>query len=643
MTARSALRNIPLNKLVLSPTNVRKTPSSAAEDAELEASIRASGLKQSLVVHPMGDAKDLHAVVAGGRRLKVLQKLAAEGALPAGFKVPCLVEEPEAALETSLIENTIRSAMHPADEFVAMASLIDAGEAIEAVATRFGVSERHVRQRLRLGKLAPELLDAYRAGEIGLEVVTAFTLGTDHAAQLAIWRQVKGNSYIQPYTVRRLLTETAVPLDSQLGSFVGAEAYTAAGGKVTRDLFSADEDGFMDDAALVRRLAIEKLEKKAAELRPSWAWTKAVLDPEYGSMAQYGRVRPQPAELPPEIAAEIENIEQRLGELEETPEDSWTEELMQEAAQLEERRDQLGETAEGLAVPQWGGPAGLFLANLMVLLFSWIAGDQFLDWGWRVPFWLSIVMVGIGLYIRLGILETPTFTRIVEERRVERTPVLEVLKRQPKLVALTALARTGQQGPFYIFAAFIFTYGTTVLHSTRNLLLAAVMVATMLSAVTIPLAGHISDRVGRKRMYLIGIAAIGMFSFVYFALLNTAIPAVIFFAIILSFIPHDMAYGPQAALIAECFPPRLRYSGSSLGFHLASIIAGGPAPLIATALLAWTGSGYSIALYILVSAVISIAATVPLPDYTNRDISEEPAYGSAPVGSAVPVEASPGD
>jgi MFS family permease len=293
--------------------------------------------------------------------------------------------------------------------------------------------------------------------------------------------------------------------------------------------------------------------------------------------------------------------------------------------------------------PQWGGPAGLFLANLMVLLFSWIAGDQFLDWGWRVPFWLSIVMVGIGLYIRLGILETPTFTRIVAERRVERTPVLEVLKRQPKLVALTALARTGQQGPFYIFAAFIFTYGTMVLHSTRNLLLAAVMVATMLSAITIPLAGHISDRVGRKRMYLIGIAGIGMFSFVYFALLNTAIPAVIFFAIILSFIPHDMAYGPQAALIAECFPPRLRYSGSSLGFHLASIIAGGPAPLIATALLAWTGSGYSIALYILVSAVISIAATVPLPDYTNRDISEEPAYGSAPVGSAVPVEASPGD
>src|SRR6202030_2525885 len=128
----------------------------------------------------------------------------------------------------------------------------------------------------------------------------------------------------------------------------------------------------------------------------------------------------------------------------------------------------------------------------------------------------------------------------------------------------------GSTGPIFIFAAFIFTYGTTVLHSSRNLLLAAVMCVTALSAITTPLAGHLSDRFGRKRMYIIGIAAIGVFTFIYFALLNTAIPVVIFVAIILSFIPHDMAYGPQAALIAECFPPRLRYSGASLGFHLAS-------------------------------------------------------------------------
>ena len=273
--------------------------------------------------------------------------------------------------------------------------------------------------------------------------------------------------------------------------------------------------------------------------------------------------------------------------------------------------------------PQWGGPAGLFLANLVVLIFSAISGDQFLTWGWRVPFWLSIVMVGVGLYIRLGILETPIFSRLVDEKRIERTPVLEVLKRQPKLIALTAFARMAEQGPFYIFAGFVFTYGITVLHSSRNLLLAAVMVATALSAVTTPLAGHISDRIGRKRMYLIGACAMGVFGFVYFALLNTAIPGVIFLAIVLSFIPHDMMYGPQAALIAECFSPRLRYSGSSLGFHLASIIAGGPAPIIATALLAATGSGYVIALYILFCAVVTVVATAFLPDYTNRDISQE--------------------
>jgi MFS family permease len=290
--------------------------------------------------------------------------------------------------------------------------------------------------------------------------------------------------------------------------------------------------------------------------------------------------------------------------------------------------------------PQWGGPAGLFLANLMVLLFSWLSGDQFLSWGWRVPFWLSIVMVGIGLYIRLGILETPTFTRLVEEKRVERTPVLEVLRQRPRLIALTAFARMAEQGPFYIFAGFIFTYGSTMLHTSRNLLLAAVMCATALSAVTTPLAGHISDLIGRKRMYLIGAGTMGIFGFIYFALLNTALPGVIFIAIILSFIPHDMMYGPQAAMIAECFPPRLRYSGSSLGFHLASIVAGGPAPLIATALLASTGSGYPVAIYILICAVVSISATVFLPDYTNRDISEEPAY--EPAEGVVRFEASPG-
>jgi len=187
-----------------------------------------------------------------------------------------------------------------------------------------------------------------------------------------------------------------------------------------------------------------------------------------------------------------------------------------------------------------------------------------------------------------------------------------------------------EQAPFYVFAAFIFTYGTAVLHSSRELLLTALLVGTGLSTIWLPLAGHISDLIGRKRMYLIGAATMGVFGFVYFAMLNTLVPGWIFFAIVVSFVPHDMMYGPQAALIAECFSPRLRFSGGSLGYHLSSVIAGGPAPLIATALLAWTGSGYSVAIYVLICAIVSISATALLPDYTNRDISREHDYGAAP-------------
>jgi MFS family permease len=273
--------------------------------------------------------------------------------------------------------------------------------------------------------------------------------------------------------------------------------------------------------------------------------------------------------------------------------------------------------------PQWGGPAGLLLANLAVLVFSAISGPQFLTWGWRIPFMLSIVMVGIGLYIRLGILETPVFQRILAEERVERAPALEVIKRQPKQVILSACLRMGEQGPAYIYLAFVFAYGTQVLHTSRDFLLTALIVAGLVSFVTIPVAGALSDRFGRKRIYLIGSIATGVFGFIYFAMLNTMVPAWIFLGVILSFVPHDLMYGPQAALIAESFTPRLRYSGSSIGYQLASVIAGGPAPLIATALLAATGSGYVIAGYIAFCAIVSIIATAMMPDYTGLDISQE--------------------
>ncbi|ACC74911.1 MFS transporter [Paraburkholderia phymatum] len=273
--------------------------------------------------------------------------------------------------------------------------------------------------------------------------------------------------------------------------------------------------------------------------------------------------------------------------------------------------------------PQFGVPAGLFIANLAVLAMSQLSGSAFLTWGWRVPFFLSIVLVAIGLYIRLNILETPIFARLLAERKIEKAPTLEVIRRQPKDILLSALSRMAEQAPFYIFTAFVFTYGVRTLGASRDLLLTAVLAASLLEFVTIPLFGHVSDLIGRKRMYMIGAAMAGLFGFVYFAMVDTKNPTWIFAAIVLSLVPHSMMYGPQAALIAETFTGRLRYSGASLGYQLASVIAGGPAPLIATALFAYYHSGYAIAAYVFVCAVISLVAASRLGDYTNRDISRE--------------------
>ena len=273
--------------------------------------------------------------------------------------------------------------------------------------------------------------------------------------------------------------------------------------------------------------------------------------------------------------------------------------------------------------PQFGVPAGLFLANIAVLAFSAWSGDQFLVWGWRIPFALSIILVGVGLWIRLGILETPVFQKLLDSDKVEKAPILEVIKKQPREIILSALARMSEQAPFYIFTAFIFAYAVNTLKMDRNFILAAVMAAAVVSFVTIPLSGHISDRIGRRKMYLIGVVATGLFGFLYFGMVDTAIPSAVFIAIVLSLIPHDIQYGPQAALIAKSFTPRLRYSGASLGYQLASIIAGGPAPLIATWLFATYKTGYAIAIYIAACAVISAVAAAFMPDYTGQDISAE--------------------
>ena len=273
--------------------------------------------------------------------------------------------------------------------------------------------------------------------------------------------------------------------------------------------------------------------------------------------------------------------------------------------------------------PQFGVPCGLFLANLAVLAFSQMSGEAFLAWGWRVPFLLSLLLVFVGLYIRLGVMETPIFAKLLAEKKIERTPILEVITHHPKEIVLSALVRLGQQTPFYIFTAFIFSYGIGTLGVSRDFLLIAVLAASVLSFVSVPLFGHVSDLIGRKKLYMLGTVAVGVYGFIYFGLLDTGSPTLIFLAIVLSLVPHDMMYGPQAALIAESFTGRLRYSGASLGYQFASVIAGGPAPLIATWLYAYYGSAYAVSGYILVCAVLTLIAAALMTDHTGKDIEGE--------------------
>jgi MFS family permease len=198
-----------------------------------------------------------------------------------------------------------------------------------------------------------------------------------------------------------------------------------------------------------------------------------------------------------------------------------------------------------------------------------------------------------------------------------------VIRQRWREILLSAFARMAEQAPFYIFTAFVITYATGPLKIDRSFVFGCITVAACVSLVSIPLFGAISDRIGRKRMYMIGALATGAYGFIYFALLDAGSYALVLLAIVLSLIPHDMLYGPQAALIAENFPPRLRYSGASLGYQLASIIAGGPAPLIATFLYGRYESSTAIAIFILACAIVTLIATAMMKDYTGADIDSE--------------------
>jgi MFS family permease len=284
--------------------------------------------------------------------------------------------------------------------------------------------------------------------------------------------------------------------------------------------------------------------------------------------------------------------------------------------------------------PQFGVPVGLLLSNGMLALVTALTGPNFATWGWRIPFLISIVLVGVGLWIRLGILETPVFTRLLEERRTASAPVAEVLRRNWREVILTCLIRTGQQAPFYIFWTYVLTYATGPLGMQRQDILNDTLLASGVSLVTVPLWGYLSDRIGRKRTYMFGAIVMALFAWPYFALLDTKVPVLVLLAVLLTPVVHDIMYGPQAAFIAEAFPPRLRYSGASLGYHLASVTAGGPAPIVAAYLYSQYGTSMAIVAYIVICALISLVSAAALRDRTKEDIDvdveEVPAVSRAP-------------
>ena len=271
--------------------------------------------------------------------------------------------------------------------------------------------------------------------------------------------------------------------------------------------------------------------------------------------------------------------------------------------------------------PQVGVSVGLLLSTGMIKLFGHIAGSGFNTWGWRVPFALSLVLVAIGLYVRLRVLESPAFSELKRERAVVRHPVWQVLREQPLEVATSAFVRMSEQAPFYLFVTFVLSYGTDHLGLSKDSLLNDVLVAAALGLVSIPLFGHLSDRIGRRLMYGIGIVCIAAFAFPYYGLLNTKSSGLILLAVVLSLVFHDMQYGPQAALIAESFGPATRYSGAGLGYQLASLIAGGPAPLIAAAIVDATNSSTWVSVYIIGCAVLSMIALLLMP---RREVRAAP-------------------
>ena len=261
--------------------------------------------------------------------------------------------------------------------------------------------------------------------------------------------------------------------------------------------------------------------------------------------------------------------------------------------------------------PQAGVPAGNLLAAGVLAIMSAIQSEQdFLAWGWRVPFLLSAVLIAIGYWVRSSLAESPVFAQAVAERGVERAPVLEAIRRRPGGIAIGAGLRVAENISFYLITTYAISYMTQIAHLSRTLALNAMLAGAAVEVVMIPIFAALSDRIGRRPVYVIGAAGMAIWGFAFFRMIDTGLTINVLIAVIVGLVLHGAMYGPQAAFIAELFPTRMRYSGASLAYQATSIFAGSLAPIIAVMLYKTYKSWMPIAIYLAVAGAISVVSAL---------------------------------
>lgn len=280
---------------------------------------------------------------------------------------------------------------------------------------------------------------------------------------------------------------------------------------------------------------------------------------------------------------------------------------------------QSGKRGFAASCVQAGVPVGFILAIVVFKICSSMGEESFLAWGWRIPFLLSIVLLGVGLFIRLHIMESPIFEASKNTAKTSSPPIIELLRHHPRNVLVAMGARFAENAFFYIFTVFVLNYGSQQLGLAKATLLNGVLIASAVQLFAIPLFGALSDRIGRRPVYLGGALFLALFAFPFFWMIDTKSTIFIWLAIIVGLIGHSAMYGPQAAFFSELFGTKVRCTGASLGYQLASPLAGGLAPLIGTALLKWSGGQpWPVAVYLLIMAAITIVS-VWLAAETHRD------------------------